>query len=72
MYKCGACKKSTKLGEKIKRVIMATRPKSYFMKVKDEKTRKWSTVKVGEGSEIVSEISIGDCCVEKFGEEAVV
>lgn len=47
----------THSSEKVHRIVVATREKVYFKKIKNEETNKWEDVEVGRGREIAREIN---------------
>jgi hypothetical protein len=67
MYRCEITGKNSKLGEKLNKVIVITRPKIYFKYVKDETTRIWEKVQAGVGFEPVRELSLSQEGLELWG-----
>jgi hypothetical protein len=61
MYRCMITKKLSKVGEKLNKVVVITRPKNYTRWIKNEETFKYEEVVVGSGWEIVKEL---DCTTE--------
>ena len=60
MYYCVITEKMSQPGEKLNKVVVATRPRSYTKFVKNEETRKWEEVYAADGWEVVKEISVSD------------
>ena len=57
MYVCQITGKQSKLGEKLNKITVATRPRTYTRWVRNEETNKWEEVVCGHGWEIVREIN---------------
>ncbi len=57
MYYCSVTGKLSQPGEKLNKIVVATRPKIYKKWVKDEETLRWQEVEAGTGYETVKEIS---------------
>lgn len=67
MYKCQVTGKFSRKGdstahppvaaEKLNKIVVATRPQTYYRWVKNEETNKWEQVVIGHGWEIVREIN---------------
>lgn len=57
MYICQVTGKQSKHGEKLNKVVVATRDRNYTKWVKNEETLKWEEVFVAKGWEIVREIN---------------
>lgn len=47
-------------GEKLNKIVVATRERVYYKWVKNEETNKWEEVECGRGWEIVREINASD------------
>lgn len=60
MFICQVVGKVTEPGEKINKIVVATRDRIYKEKVFNEELRKYEEVVVGHGTEIVREISASD------------
>lgn len=60
MYHCQVTGKLSKKGEKLNKLVVATRPRTYYKKIRNEETNKWEEVEAGQGSEIVKEIQACD------------
>jgi len=60
MYKCSLTGKTTKLGEKLNKVVVESREKVYSKKVFNEETRQVETLQIGTGWEIVKEIQVSE------------
>ena len=58
MFKCELTGKTSKPGEKLQRVVIATRPKVYHAMVLNEDTRRYERVEVGTGFETVKELKM--------------
>lgn len=56
MYICQVTGNSSAPGEKLNRIVVATRPRVYTKMERDPETGRWSEVEVGHGFEIVREI----------------
>ena len=52
--------------EKLNRIVVATRPRTYTKWVRNEETNKWEEVVIGQGTEIVREINATDEGVELY------
>lgn len=64
MYKCEHCGNQSRIGEKLNKLTVSTRPKEYIKVFKDKRTKR-EIKKIYEGFEIAKEISVcGDCNVE--------
>ena len=46
--------------EKLNRIVVETRPRTYTRWVRNEETNKWEEIEVGHGTEIVREINATD------------
>lgn len=57
MFKCVITGKTSEIGEKMHKIVLASRDKTYHKMVKNEETRIWEKVIAGHGWEIVSEVS---------------
>lgn len=57
MYVCQITGKQSKLGEKLNKITVATRPRTYTRWVRNEETNKWEEVFVSRGTEIVQEVN---------------
>lgn len=60
MYICQVSGKLSQPGEKLNRIVVATREKVYFERRINEELRKYETVEVGRGTEVVKEINASD------------
>lgn len=47
-------------GEKLNKIVVATRERIYTRRVKNEETGRWEDVEIGRGWEIVREINASD------------
>jgi len=47
-------------GEKLNKIVVATRERIYTKRVKNEETGRWEDVEIGRGWEIVREINASD------------
>lgn len=57
MYRCQITGRLSRLGEKLNKVVVLTREKSYTRWVRNEETNKWEEVFVAKGWEIVQELN---------------
>lgn len=57
MFKCQITGKLSKPNEKVTKLVVETREKTYTKWVRDEDTNQWSEVFVNKGWEIVKELS---------------
>lgn len=57
-YRCAVTGQTSKFGEKLNKIVIATRPKEYFKDVKNEDTDEWETVPAARGYEVVKEIGV--------------
>jgi len=64
MYKCIITGKMSRSGEKMNKIVVATRSRVYKETFRNEDTREWETVDVGYGWEIVKEITASDSGVK--------
>lgn len=60
MFYCQVTNKLSNPGEKCLKLVVRTRPKTYFTWVKNEDTREWSKVESGRGWEIVQELNVSE------------
>jgi hypothetical protein len=60
MFYCQVTKRQSKPLEKVNKLVVATREKTYFQKFRNEETGKLEDVEVGRGWEIVKEINACD------------
>ena len=62
MYICMITGKVSKPGQKLRKVVALTRPKTYTKWIRDEEVRpaKWMEVPAGVGHEIVMELSCSE------------
>lgn len=58
MYRCEITGKFSKWGEKLNKIVVATRERSYTRWVRNEETNKWEEVFVAKGWEIVKELNV--------------
>ena len=58
MYKCMITGRQSKMGAKLNKLVVETRPMTYYKYVKDEETRIWNKVIAGTGHETVRELSV--------------
>ena len=56
MYYCKVTGKMSAEGEKLNKIVIATREKTYHRWVRDEDTKRWSEIECGTGFETVKEI----------------
>ena len=57
MFYCQVEKRQSKVGEKVNKLVVSTREKTYFEKFRNEETGKLEDIEVGRGWEIVKEIN---------------
>jgi hypothetical protein len=60
MYVCQVTGKQSKHGEKLNKITVATRERTYTRWVRNEETNKWEEVFVAKGWEIVREINASE------------
>ena len=60
MFYCQVTGRLSKRGEKVNKLVVATRARTYYKKVRNEETGKWEDVEIGRGWEIVKEINASD------------
>tara|TARA_B110000503_G_C7144264_1_gene412254 strand:+ start:1364 stop:1609 length:246 start_codon:yes stop_codon:yes gene_type:complete len=60
MYICQVSGKLSEFGEKLNKIVVASREKVYFERRLNEDLRKYETVEVGRGTEVVKEINASD------------
>jgi hypothetical protein len=60
MFYCQVTNRLSKSGEKVNKLVVATRERTYFQKFRNEETGEWEDVEVGHGWEIVKEIDASD------------
>lgn len=60
MFYCRVTNRLSKRGEKINKLVVETREKTYYKKIRNEETNKWEEVEAGRGWEIVKEIDASD------------
>ena len=65
-FKCAITGRTSKFGEKLNKIVVATRPKQYFKNVKNEDTDEWETVPAAVGYEIVKEIGVSKSGLEQW------
>jgi len=58
MFRCMITNKITRPGEKMHRVVLETRPRTYTECIREE--GEWVELEVGRGFEIVKEIQVSD------------
>ena len=58
MFYCEITNRLSKSGEKLNRLVVETRDKTYTKWVKNEETNKWEEVEAGRGYETVREINV--------------
>lgn len=56
MFFCNILKKTSEPGEKVFRVVVDKRERTYTRRIRDEDTNEWVTVEVARGWEIVKEV----------------
>ena len=62
MYKCQITGKTSKLGEKLNRIVVSTRDKVYTQKVWEE--GELVEIEIGKGWEVVKEVNASNAGVE--------
>ena len=60
MFHCQITNRQSKLGEKLNKVVVQTRARTYTRWVRDEETKKWVEIEAGKGWEIVKELSASE------------
>ena len=60
MYRCYVTGKMSKPGEKVNKLVIKTRPRTYWGSFQNEETGNVETVEIGHGSEIVREVNVTD------------
>ena len=60
MFMCQVSGKMSKVGEKLRKVVVATRQREYKEWVYDEETRRSNELVVGHGWEIVKELNASE------------
>lgn len=65
-YRCQITNKLSRVGEKLNKIVIETRPKSYTKMVRDEESRipKWTEVPCSVGFETVRELNATQAGVE--------
>lgn len=58
MFHCSVTGKVSEPGEKLNKIVVATRDRVYYKRVRNEETLKWEDVECGRGWEIVKEINV--------------
>lgn len=71
MYICQVSGKLSEPGEKLNKIVVAYREKVYFERRLNEDIRKYETVEVGRGAEVVKEINASDEGVAKWNSMSV-
>lgn len=66
MYFCQILGRMSQPGEKLNKVVVKTREKSYRQMVRNEELRIWEDLEVGQGWEIVKELNATEAGVAKF------
>jgi hypothetical protein len=66
MFICQITGQQSKLGEKLNKITVAKRPRTYTRWVKDEETLKYVEVECGRGWEIVRELNACAAGVEQW------
>jgi len=66
MYICQVTGSQSKAGEKLNKIVVQTREKSYTRWVRNEETNKWEEVFVAKGWEIVREIDASQEGVQQW------
>ena len=67
-YKCQITGKLSRVGEKLNKIVVETRPKNYTKWVRDEESRipKWTEVPCSSGFETVRELNATQFGVEQW------
>ena len=60
MFKCQVTKNFSKPGEKMNKIVIATRSRIYKETFRNEETRELETVEVGYGWEVVKEVNASE------------
>jgi len=60
MYMCQITGMFSKPGEKLNKIVVSTREKTYYRWVRDEDTNKWVEIECGRGFETVKEINASE------------
>lgn len=60
MYKCQVTGQFSRPGEKVNKIVVATRPRIYKETFRNEETRELETVEVGYGWEVVKEVNASE------------
>ena len=66
MYRCMITGRFSRLGDKLNKIVVSTRPRTYTRWVKDEDTLKYIEIEAGKGWEIVKELSATQAGVEQW------
>lgn len=66
MFYCQVTGRLSKRGEKVNKVVVATRERIYYKKVRNEESNKWEDVEIGRGWEIVKEINVSQEGLDLF------
>lgn len=66
MYKCQITARMSRLGDKLNKIVVQTRPRNYTRWVKNEETLKYEEVFVAKGWEIVKELNACAAGVEQW------
>ena len=57
MYVCQVTGRQSKSGQKLNKLVVQTRPKTYTRWIRNEDTREWEEIEIGRGYETVREIN---------------
>jgi hypothetical protein len=66
MYICQITKRHSEKGQKLNKLVIATRDRVYTKKVRNEETNRWEDVEIGRGWEIVREINVSAQGLEQW------
>lgn len=68
MFKCQILGKVSEPGEKLTKIVVEVRPKTYYAKLYNEELRKEETIVVAQGYETVKEINASEEGVQVWNE----
>ncbi len=57
MYICQVTGRQSKSGQKLNKLVVQTRPKTYTRWIRNEDTREWEEIEIGRGFETVREVN---------------
>jgi len=66
MYICAITKRCSRPGEPLNKIVVSTRPKTYFKTIQNEETKAFEEVVAGKGWEVCRELGASKSGLEQW------